>query len=83
MIYFHLTKGETLEKGICQVHRCSNFAQPDCDMALNNLKVFDENDILYSGRVCTRYSFYNKAEHHIRHIISKLFCNIIDCIPFY
>ena len=60
MIYFHLTKGETVEKGICQVHRCSNFAQPDCDMAINNLEVFDENDKTYSNRVCTRYSFFQK-----------------------
>ena len=70
MIYFHLTKGETLDKGICQVHRCSNLAQPDCDMALNNLKVFDKNDALYSGRVCTRYYFYPKAEYNIRNIVT-------------
>ena len=50
----HRMQQEQAKTGSCQVHRCLNLGQPDCDLSLNDFNLVNENDQLSPKRVCTR-----------------------------
>ena len=52
----YVLKGEEDPKeGICQVHRCSNLGQPDCDDAITPKSLVGDNNVVTYQHVCMRY----------------------------